>query len=151
MLSPNFYTKVFSLNYSNIGVCFSAARTANASLQKIQPENPITAQSKSRVPMWLFWEPLNVPIWETKIILKTFSPVTEPPDPRRVSEGFLKGSLKGSLKGFWRFLKGSAEEPFKTPSKPLQEPFETSSRRRRTRWCVRLPGALKSVPRSGVL
>ena len=26
-------------------------------------------------------------------------PATEPPDPRRVSEGFQKGSLKGSLKG----------------------------------------------------
>ena len=25
---------------------------------------------------------------------------TEPPDPRRVSEGFLKGSLLRSLKGF---------------------------------------------------
>ena len=37
-------------------------------------------------------------------------PATEPPDPRRVSEGFpkgfLKGSLKGSLKGFRRVLEG---------------------------------------------
>ena len=30
----------------------------------------------------------------------TFIPAAEPPDPRRVSEEFLKGSLKGSLKGF---------------------------------------------------
>ena len=35
---------------------------------------------------------------------KTFIPATEPPDARRVSEGFQKGSLKGSQKGS---LKGS--------------------------------------------
>ena len=39
-------------------------------------------------------------------------PATAPPDPRRVSEGFLKASLKGSLKGSLNgvseaFLKGS--------------------------------------------
>ena len=33
-------------------------------------------------------------------------PATEPPDPRRVSEGFQKGFLKGSLKGFRRVLEG---------------------------------------------
>ena len=34
-------------------------------------------------------------IQETDGIVKTFIPATAPPDPRRVSEGFLKGSLKG--------------------------------------------------------
>ena len=33
-------------------------------------------------------------------------PATGPPDPRRVSEGSLKGSLKASLKGLWRVLEG---------------------------------------------
>ena len=33
-------------------------------------------------------------------------PATEPQDPRRISEGFQKGSLKGSLKGFRRVLEG---------------------------------------------
>ena len=65
------------------------------------------------------------------------------PDLRSVSERSLKGSLQGSLKGF---LKGSAEGPLKTPLKRLQEPFEDPSRRCRNRCCVRLPGALKSVP-----
>ena len=31
---------------------------------------------------------------------KTFIPATEPPDPRRVSEGVSEGVLQGSLKGF---------------------------------------------------
>ena len=39
--------------------------------------------------------------------VKTFIPATEPPDPRRVYEGFMKGSLKGSLKGFNAFKKVS--------------------------------------------
>ena len=77
----------------------------------------------------------------------------------RTPEGFLKGSVcyraPGPQKGFWRGLwRGlwmvfegssylSAERPFKTPSKRLQEPFEYLSRRRRNRWCVRLARALK--------
>ena len=40
-------------------------------------------------------------------------------------------------------MKGSAQGPFKTPSKRLQEPFENPSRRCRNRRCVRLPGAFK--------
>ena len=60
--------------------------------------------------------------------LKTFIPATEPPDPRRVSEGFQKGSLKGSLKGFKRVFEGvsrrTLQNPFKNPSKTLQEGVE---------------------------
>ena len=55
--------------------------------------------------------------------VKTFMPAAKPPDPRRVSEGFLRfseGVSEGVSEGF---LKGSAEGPFKTPSKRLQEPF----------------------------
>ena len=33
-------------------------------------------------------------------------PATEPPDPRRASAGFEKGSVKGSLKGFRRVFEG---------------------------------------------
>ena len=40
--------------------------------------------------------------FESAVSVKTFIsfPATEPPDPRRVPEGFEKGFLKGSLKGF---------------------------------------------------
>ena len=48
-------------------------------------------------------------------------PATGPPDPGRVSEGFLQGSLKGFLKGFRR------GQP-RTPSKILQKPFKTPFR-----------------------
>ena len=47
----------------------------------------------------------------------------KPPDPRRVTEGFQKGSLKGfrNLEGVsWRTLQNA----FKNPSKPLQEGVE---------------------------
>ena len=58
---------------------------------------------------------------------KTFISATEPPDLRRVSEEFLKGFRRG----LWRVFEGSsylsAEGPFKTPSKRLQEPFENLS------------------------
>ena len=99
----------------------------------------------------------------SKILVKTFTPATKPPDPRRVSEGVSEGSLKGSLKGLWRGLwrvsegvsKGPRTCQPKNPSKPdskrLQEPFENLWRRCRNRCCVRLPGVLKSVPGSGVL
>ena len=39
-------------------------------------------------------------------------PATEPPDPRRVPEEFLKGFLKESLKGFRRVLEGVSRGPF---------------------------------------
>ena len=58
-------------------------------------------------------------------------PATEPPDPRRVSEGFQREFLKGSLKGFRRvsegFQKGSAEDPSKTLLKPFENPSQTPS------------------------
>ena len=43
---------------------------------------------------------LPCPVWS-----RLSFPATEPPDPRRVSEGF-QGSLKGSPKGFRRVLEG---------------------------------------------
>ena len=64
-------------------------------------------------------------------------PATEPPDRRRVPEGFQKGSVKGSLKGFRRVVEGfwkafrrgqprTLLKPFETPSEtPSETPFET--------------------------
>ena len=54
----------------------------------------------------LLWIPLLVPldktgqlqVWVCLVTVKTFIPATEPPDPRRVSEGVSEGVLKGSLK-----------------------------------------------------
>ena len=64
-------------------------------------------------------------------------PATEPMDPRRIP----KGSLNGSLNGFGRFVVPvSAEGPFKTPSKRLQEPFENPFKKMSksmTRWASR--------------
>ena len=71
---------------------------------------------------------------------KTVIPATEPPDPRRVFEGFLKGSLKGSLKGFEGSSYLSAEGLFRTPSKSLREPFENPFQKvskSRMRWASR--------------
>ena len=49
-------------------------------------------------------------------------PATEPPDPRRVSEGVPERSLKG---GFRRVLEGSSA---KTLLKPFENPSETPSK-----------------------
>ena len=50
-------------------------------------------------------------------------PATEPPDARRVSEGFQKGAQKGSLKGSRRVSEGFEKGPELTPSKTLRKPF----------------------------
>ena len=91
--------------------------------------------------------------YRTNTKIKTFIPATEPPDPRRVSEGFLEGSLKGSLKGSSEgisegFLKGSAEGPFKKPSK-RKSPSKTFQEGVEIDDALGFPGVLKSVPGSG--
>ena len=56
----------------------------------------------------------------------------------RVSEGVSEEVSEEVSEGFW---KGPRTCQPKDPSKRLQEPFENPSRRCRSRWCVRLPGA----------
>ena len=78
--------------------------------------------------------------------VKTFIPATEPRDPRRVSEGFLKrslkGSRKGSLKGFGRVQPRTLQNPFKTPSKRLQNAFKIKL----FGWDI--PGFCRDIPES---
>ena len=61
-------------------------------------------------------------------------PATEPPDPRRVSEGFnprtpegfqkgFRRVSEGFSKGFRRVLEGVSRGPFANPSKTLQRPL----------------------------
>ena len=49
------------------------------SLQEIQPEKPSRHKTKFRVLMWQGWEPLNMPIWEAKIVLKHSSACSSAP------------------------------------------------------------------------
>ena len=81
-------------------------------------------------------------------MIKTFISATEPPDPRGVSEGFLKGSLKGSLKGPRTCQPKDPSKPlqnaFKNPLKTFQEGVETDA-------ALGFPGFKKKVFGSGVL
>ena len=53
--------------------------------------------------------------------LKTFIAATEPPNPRRVSEGFLKGSLKVFGRGQPRTLQNPCKTASRTPRKPFKK------------------------------
>ena len=103
-----------------------------------------------QMPFWdvLVWDvwvklfrapPSSPPAIPKCVSVKTFTPATEPPEPGRVSEGFLKGPLRGVSEGFfkgfrrvlegsWKGLRRGQPRPFETPSTRLQEPFKNFSR-----------------------
>ena len=62
------------------------------------------------------------------VTVKGFIPATEPPDPRRSSEGFLKGSLKGFPRVFEGVSRRILQNPFKRPSRTLLKPFKKVSK-----------------------
>ena len=60
--------------------------------------------------------------------VKTCIPATEPPDPRRVSEGVFEGVSEGFFKGFEGVSRRTLQNPFKTPSRTLRKPFKKVSK-----------------------
>ena len=95
-----------------------------------------------------------VPLWFRYFLVafrfevKTFIPATEPPDPRRVSEGVSERVSEWFLKGFWR---GQPKDPskrlqnaFMNPSKTFQEGVEIDD-------ALGFPGLRKQFQGPGVL
>ena len=83
-------------------------------------------------------EKIHLPYSNSVLKLKTFISCYRTPRPEKGFWRFSEGVFEGVSEGFSHL---SAEGPFDFPSKRLQEPCENRSRRRRNRWCVRLPGA----------